>query len=153
MLRELLKYTIWADRKTIKSLKEQARPDASALRILNHLVLAETEWLSRLRLNRGTPDYNFWAEMSLPECERVANEIHDAFAELIDSLSEEQLGVIAVYKNSKGTEYRSAWRDVLMHVTIHSAYHRGQAAMAIRNSGGVPVNTDFIGFLREQSNG
>jgi uncharacterized damage-inducible protein DinB len=65
-------------------------------------------------------------------------------------LTEENLDAVATYKNSRGVEYRTAYRDMLMHVLMHSAYHRGQVAMAIRAEGGEPANTDYIGFVRER---
>jgi uncharacterized damage-inducible protein DinB len=150
MLKELLAYNIWADRKILKSLEEQSEPNPRSLIIFNHLLVAEAEWLTRLIDNKGTPDFNFWPNMSLSDCKIKANEIHEKYTELINNLTEKKLGVVAVYKNSKGVEYRTSWREVLMHVTIHSAYHRGQVAMALRDSGDTPVNTDYVGFIRER---
>jgi uncharacterized damage-inducible protein DinB len=36
----------------------------------------------------------------------------------------------------------------LLHVFLHSAYHRGQVSLMVRRSGGVPAPTDFIAFVR-----
>ena len=35
-----------------------------------------------------------------------------------------------------------------MHVTMHSAYHRGQIAMVLRDSGVAPPYTDYIQAVR-----
>jgi uncharacterized damage-inducible protein DinB len=37
---------------------------------------------------------------------------------------------------------------VLLHVIMHSAYHRGQIAMAMRAAGQQPAYTDFIHAVR-----
>jgi len=38
--------------------------------------------------------------------------------------------------------------DILTHVTIHSAYHRGQIASDLRAAGQAPAYTDFIHAVR-----
>jgi uncharacterized damage-inducible protein DinB len=48
------------------------------------------------------------------------------------------------YKNSKGESWKSTVEDVLTHITIHGAYHRGQIATAVRAAGGEPPYTDYI---------
>ena len=40
-------------------------------------------------------------------------------------------------------------RDILAHVVLHSAYHRGQIAAAVRAGGGEPAYTDMIHAVRQ----
>jgi uncharacterized damage-inducible protein DinB len=53
------------------------------------------------------------------------------------------------YTNSKGEEWTSGVEDILTHVTIHSAYHRGQIASDLRAAGHTPAYTDFIHAVRQ----
>ena len=53
------------------------------------------------------------------------------------------------YRNSKGEAFSSQVEDVLMHVILHSAYHRGQIAMEMRAAGVEPAYTDFIHAVRQ----
>ena len=46
--------------------------------------------------------------------------------------------------------YSSRIVDVLTHVIMHSAYHRGQIASDIRADGGEPAYTDFIHAVRQR---
>jgi uncharacterized damage-inducible protein DinB len=149
-LQQLLAYNEWADQRTIQSLKEDQQAQPKALRALTHLLIAEREWLMRLTQYRDTTGSNFWPEMSLSACEALADEVHGAYAEIASNLTEEELDEVATYKNSKGVEYRTKYRDIFLHVLFHSAYHRGQVAVAVRAAGGAPVNTDYIGFVRER---
>ena len=55
----------------------------------------------------------------------------------------------ASYKNSKGEPWTSSVRDILTHVFMHSAYHRGQIATDMRQAGHVPAYTDFIHGVRQ----
>jgi len=54
------------------------------------------------------------------------------------------------YKNSKGEPWRNRVEDVLTHVIMHSAYHRGQIAMEMRAAGMEPAYTDFIHAVRQE---
>ena len=53
------------------------------------------------------------------------------------------------YKNSKGESFTSQKQDVLLHVVMHSAYHRGQIAADMRAAGFTPAYTDFVHAVRQ----
>ena len=53
------------------------------------------------------------------------------------------------YKNSKGEPWSSTVLDILTHVIVHSAYHRGQIASHMRETGQTPAFTDFIHAVRQ----
>lgn len=149
-LRNLLDYNEWANRRMIATLKASSDPPPKAVRALTHLLIAEKTWLLRLNDNLDSTGYDFWPELSLEQCEALADETALAYRELLDRLTEEGLDSVATYKNSKGIEYQTSYRDIVTHVEIHSAYHRGQLAMSIRAGGGEPANTDYIAFVRER---
>ena len=69
--------------------------------------------------------------------------------ELVRRIGPGQLEVPIRYRNTKGQEFATPVLDILTHVVIHGAYHRGQIAKCIGRCGGVAVNTDFITFARE----
>ena len=54
------------------------------------------------------------------------------------------------YTNSRGEAWTSTVEEILTHVVIHSAYHRGQIASDVRASGGVPAYTDYIHAVRQR---
>ncbi len=146
--RRQLAYTVWADRLIIASLKEAVDQNGAALRTLTHLLMAEREWLFRMR--QGTTGNDFWPEISLDQCEVLAEETHCAYMSFFDRLTEDGLDAVAVYTNSKGVAYETSFRDILTHVFFHSAYHRGQIAASVRSKGDAPAYTDYIAFVREQ---
>jgi uncharacterized damage-inducible protein DinB len=51
--------------------------------------------------------------------------------------------------NSKGEPYTSSVEDILTHVVFHGAYHRGQIAAKMRESGLEPAYTDYIHAIRQ----
>ena len=149
MLRQLFAYNRWANRLTFDSLRQPSGRNTKALRAFIHLLIAEREWLLRLKEDKDTTGFNFWPELSLSECEALMNETHAAYAALLDGINEDDLDRVASYKNSKGVAYRTSFRDILTHVACHSTYHRGQVATAVRAEGGEPAYTDYIAWARE----
>jgi uncharacterized damage-inducible protein DinB len=71
----------------------------------------------------------------------------------LDNLTSEKLDEDLVQRTSKGVEFRTPVRDVLTHLVMHSAYHRGQIAQAVREAGGQPAATDYIVYARRQRAG
>ncbi|MBA2339696.1 MAG: DinB family protein [Pyrinomonadaceae bacterium] len=149
MLRQLLAYNGWANHLVIEALKKETPHDPKALRAFAHLLFAEKIWLQRITESLDTTGYDFAPELNLNDCEKLSDENAKAYASFFDALDEDVLDRTATYKNSKGAEYQTSYRDVLTHVLYHSAYHRGQVAMAARAAGNVPAYTDYIAFVRE----
>jgi uncharacterized damage-inducible protein DinB len=147
-LKYLVEYNEWANRRVLNSLKRPSEPSARGVRALSHLLIAEKEWMARLK-DTSSARSDFWPPSSVAECEALYEETAQAYREFVDGLKEEGLETRTTYKNSKGIQYTSTYRDVLTHVLMHSAYHRGQVAMAVRAEGGEPAYTDYIGFVRE----
>jgi uncharacterized damage-inducible protein DinB len=149
-IKHLFSYNEWANRRVIEALKASSNPSAKAIRALTHLLIAEKEWLKRLQNDEDSTRTDFWPEETLEACEALADEVTKAYREMLDGLSDDQLKRAATYKNSKGVEYTTTYEDIFTHVLMHSAYHRGQVAMATRAEGDTPAYTDYIGYVRER---
>jgi uncharacterized damage-inducible protein DinB len=149
MIGQLIKYNEWANQRAIDSLKDPLNHNPKAVLALAHLLIAEKTWLRRMLTNEDSTGFDFWQGSTLDECEQLAREVKKEYADLLNNLTKQKLDSIATYKNSKGVEYRTSFRDILQHVLMHSTYHRGQVAMAVRAEGGTPPYTDYIAFVRE----
>jgi uncharacterized damage-inducible protein DinB len=147
-LRQLVDFNVWANRRLIESLK--ACESAKALGVLSHLLIAEKEWMTRMLQNEDSTGFDFWPAATLETCEALAIEMAKAYTDFVSDLTEEKLDHTASYKNSKGIEYTTTFRDILTHVLFHSMAHRGQVQMALRADGGAPLWSDYIVFVREK---
>ena len=90
-----------------------------------------------------------WPELSVEDCRRHLRELSDKLLESVADRSPERLTEEIAYTNSKGEPWTSTVEEILTHVVIHSAYHRGQIASDVRASGGVPAYTDYIHAARQ----
>jgi uncharacterized damage-inducible protein DinB len=90
-----------------------------------------------------------WPDFTFEQCEAQITEMARLWREFLGQLSPAGLSEKISYKNSKGEPWTSTVEDVLTHVVLHSAYHRGQIAGQVRASGEAPAYTDFIHAARQ----
>ena len=143
-LRNLLRYDVWANRETLRSLKESAPP--KSLRWLAHIIGAEYIWLARLRRRPDT--LPVWPELDVEACGERLDELSRLWPEYLDDGARSLTATIP-YTNSKGETWTNTVEEILTHVVIHSTYHRGQIASDVRANGGVPDYTDYIHAVRQ----
>ena len=101
------------------------------------------------RLEQKPQTLPVWPEFTLEDCGRQAVELPVLWKDYLTSRIEADLAEAVSYCNSKGEPWNSRKDDILMHLITHSAYHRGQVAMAVRAAGSTPAYTDFIHSIRQ----
>ena len=144
-LRRLFEHDGWANAAVLASLREGPAPD-KAERWMAHIVASERLWLARLRQEPSS--LPVWPALELDACETEVVELQGEWTRCLDALGEEDLEDGVAYRNSRGEFWTSTVADILGHVVLHSAYHRGQIAAAVREAGGTPAYTDFIHAVR-----
>ncbi len=142
---KLFEYDCWANHEALGSLSTvtEERPR----RLLGHVIGAQRIWLSRLE-QEDPASVEAWPSYTPEECRRAIDELAAHWKLLIGRQTPESLAASVVYRNTKGVEFRHPLCDVLLHVLLHSAYHRGQVAAAVREAGGQPAATDYIVWVR-----
>jgi uncharacterized damage-inducible protein DinB len=146
-LKRLLRYDVWANRETLESLRPSPTPPKS-LAWMAHIVGSECLWLARLK-NETSP-LAVWPELTVDQCAERLSELEKAWEEYVTGITDSKLEATVTYTNSKGERWTSTVEEILTHVTVHSAYHRGQIASDVRASGGVPAYTDYIHAARQR---
>jgi len=146
-IRRLFSYDDWANREVVTALQKLEVPPPRSVRFLAHIVSAERLWLERLQSQKQT--YPVWPEPSLDQCKLEVEELANHWRDYLASLDEDGLSGPVTYKNTKGESFISQKQDILMHVIVHSAYHRGQIATDMRAAGCTPTYTDFIHAVRQ----
>ncbi len=158
----LAHYNRWANRRfygTVANLgaAEIAAPRIgffpSLLKTLNHLVVTDRVWLSRLT---SIPD---------PDVKGLDQIIAEDFADLtalraglderiihfIDDLQPVRLSDTLSYRNMAGTPQETPIDQVLTHMFNHHTHHRGQAHAMLSGTTVSPPSLDVIVFLRERA--
>jgi uncharacterized damage-inducible protein DinB len=100
------------------------------------------------RLLREPATLGVWPDLDLDACGARLDELSRRWPEYLHAHSESLDDRIG-YTNSQGENWTNTVEEILTHVVIHSAYHRGQIASDLRAAGSVPVNTDYIHAVRQ----
>ena len=146
-LHRLFTYDDWANREALASLRKAGSPPERSLEVFAHILGAKQLWLDRLRRSKqGTP---VWPELSLDRCKAALADQEIGWNDYFEDLSAQDFDREIEYVNSKGEAWSSTVGDILNHVLLHSAYHRGQIASALREAGREPAYTDFIHAVRQ----
>ena len=144
---QLFAYDDWANREAAASVERAAGAPAKARNVLAHII--GTEWLWLARIQGTAPKIAVWPELSPADCARESARLFSTWRDFLATLGPAGLARTVEYRNSKGEPWASTVEDILMHVVMHSAYHRGQVATLLRDSGHEPAYTDFIHAVRQ----
>jgi uncharacterized damage-inducible protein DinB len=140
-------YDYWANQECVAACRAVAPASAKALRFLAHIGSAEKLWLERLQ--QVPQSAAVWPDSTVEQCSVLLDEMGSAWKSYLNSLSATDFEKKIDYRNSKGEPWSSRVDDILLHVLMHSAYHRGQVALEMRSAGVQPAYTDFIHGVRQ----
>ena len=134
----------WADEAALAALRSAGTVPERALGLYAHIVAAERNWLMRLE---GPPDATqpgVFPALSLDECETLGRANHARYEALVRGPEAVDLDRVVAYRNLAGEPQQRRLEDILLHVALHGAYHRGQVAQLLRAAGETPATTDYI---------
>jgi uncharacterized damage-inducible protein DinB len=138
----------WADDRALAALRAAPADEPRARELLAHVIGAEGVWLARIEGRE--PDLPVWPALTLDEIEAAAEKVHAGYVALLTRLEGDATGLTRMvhYRNSAGLAFDSSVGDILRHVALHGAYHRGQIALLARLGGFAPQPTDYIAWSR-----
>ena len=145
--RQLFDYDHWGNQAALASLSSLAGSAEKPLKVFGHVLGAQHVWRARFD-NPNPPNAKPWPALTQEECRSVIDEVHQRWVELLDQLSDDKLDQNLVYHTTHGAKFETPIRDVLTHLLMHSVYHRGQVAAAVREGVGKPALTDYVFYLR-----
>ena len=138
-------YHFWATHRLVGAL-EAGRERATAY--LAHACTSDRVWLKRLR-GESTAGIELWPTLEPAAVRDLASSNEAGWNGYLAGVDEAALASTVSYTNTRGESYTTAVGDIIEHVLLHGAYHRGQAAAAIRAAGSAPPATDYIVWVRE----
>ena len=141
-LKNLVRHSIWANRKLVDFLIAEQIDDPAVLKLACHIGHGETAWFQRIHAQTVNPD--IFRIISLPELRAL-------FAEHERSYDEQfflDLSRIIAYRRFNGDEFQSSVAEILMHLCTHGCHHRGQIASLMTTLGKKSPNVDYISYCR-----
>lgn len=146
-------YDHWANRECMSAIRgasatADAKVQQDLVKRIAHVLSAEKLWLERIQQERQSMPV--WPDSTVEESEDLADKMACAWKNYVSHMPPDELGKSFEYRNTKGDVWTSRVEDVLLHVILHSAYHRGQIATQMRRAGMNPPLTDFIHAVRSE---
>jgi uncharacterized damage-inducible protein DinB len=154
-LRDQLAYDRWANLRFVDAISNL---DSQALRqnipssfpslhqTLVHILWAEELWLERWQGRPFVPSLDLEDFPSLLAIRRGLEETHVKQLQFLQELPVEAADRFVGYVNFRGEKWEYTLRQMVQHLCMHSAYHRGQLATMMRQVGKVPPSTDYLVF-------
>lgn len=155
-LSELLAYDQWANHQYLNVIEKltneqftrQSGGSFGSIRdTLVHLAWAEWVWTKRWQrtspLVRANPE-------QFPTCDAVRSymkEVEEAQLRVFEGGQPEISTVRIRYTNLKHEVWEYTLEQMVHHLTMHSAYHRGQLATLLRQMDVVPPTTDYLVYV------
>jgi uncharacterized damage-inducible protein DinB len=159
-MRKLFGYNSWANERTLGALSAAPAAaygaDAGSSHggmhgTMLHVVYAQHLWLLR------------WTGRPQEEAIAMRKEIstlgalleywkkteRETFAFLDSKLSDAFLQGTFTMRTTQGDAYTHNYGESMLHLVIHSGYHRGQVTTLLRQAGQAPPNTDYIMYERQ----
>jgi len=152
-------YEIWANEQLLKlacdlSPEEQNRPIVSSFPSVHktflHMWDASSGWWQRLQMHEQVimPSLSFH-----PAMQDIANGLlqqNRQWQTFVVDASEEMLSASLPYKNIRGEHFVQPVSDIVIHLSNHGTYHRGQVVTLLRQLGIEKIpQTDYVLFRRQ----
>ncbi len=113
----------------------------------SHLVLVRQLWLKRVT-GEEYNQLNLWTVLTIPESADLLKETERHWQAFLCELQDADLDELVRFTNTQGKPQEDPLEEVLVHVTHHGAYLRGQLSVKVRATGIQPPTLDPIIWMR-----
>ena len=126
-------------------LEQQSNCPGEVVTLCNHWVNAQHVWNARiLGIEPGHP---VWATHALPALRALDKDNERESQQIIRDYD---MDIKVHYLNTRGEAMENKVGDIFLHLVNHATYHRGQAALLLRQNGITPPVTDMAIMRREK---
>lgn len=149
VIQDLYAHQEWADASHWRAIlgSGAARKDPELRERLVHLHAAQQVWLGRWQgVSLGFPKAEDYA--STEDAHHFAQACHAALRAFLSLRKEADMAELVTYTNLAGETFTQPLGDLMLHVAMHSHYHRGQNAARLRALGIPPPDTDLVVWQR-----
>ena len=152
--RQLAQYNAWANWRLYEACaqltdgeRKTPRPCffGSIHRTLNHILVGDRVWLSRLTVRESgitSLDQELYSDFDELRAARVTED--ERLIGVIGGYEEAELAGVLCYRNMAGEDKRTPMVQVLGHVFNHQTHHRGQVHALLSGTSVAPPSLDLI---------
>jgi uncharacterized damage-inducible protein DinB len=153
-LKSLFGYKAWADSELFAALAalpgEPADPLHTSIRTLNHIHVVDRLFRARLA---GEPEpFTATNTRDTPTLQQLRADVAatDAwYQDYVAGLTPQALDEVLDFTFADGDRGRMSREEMLLHVTAHGAYHRGNVGQVLKSIAVVPPRDLYTKFLHQ----
>lgn len=143
---DLQRFNNWANGVVVETFEGKDVP-SKAVELMSHIVNANILWLDRLE--GRISDTEVWKVYDKNQFRDLLAKSDLALMNFILSVDDMKFSEMIEYANSKGEVFRSGVGEILTHLNVHAAYHRGQIISLIKDIVSQLPYTDYIHYARK----
>ncbi len=155
--RTLVHYKRWATNGLNAVIAETldripANEQVLVLRLLDHIQVVDE--IFRGNLEARPHGYRVARSADLPSFDTLASNAHstaDWYADYADTLRPEEVDEVITFSFANGEPASMTCGEILLHVAMHAAGHRGQVALLLQKNGIQPFPDRLTDFLRAEA--
>ena len=152
--RRLAEYNAWANRRIYEACAQLSDAERKAVRpcffgsihrTLNHILVGDRLWLSRLTGGDSgfiSLDQELYSDFGELRAARVTED--ERLIGVVGSYDEAELAGVLSYRSTEGEERRLPLIQILGHVFNHQTHHRGQVHALLSGTAVAPPSLDLI---------
>lgn len=140
----LIQHDCWANHRVCGVISDLELIPEKSKKIFDHILGAQHIWISRMKNEMSS--MAVWPNLEKPQWNELIDMHRDALLKLCES--QESLDRVITYSNTQGQEYSNTVSELLLHLAMHSQYHRGQVISCARAQLKEVPSTDMIAYLR-----
>lgn len=143
----MMHHDYWANERIAQTLLQLTWVPVKAKELFDHIIAAHANWYARV--TDQEPHLPIWrSNLEVADYGKWLNDFHDKWNVILANEADDLDRTIR-YKNIAGREFQNSLHEVLLHLTLHSQYHRGQVITLVRDVVDETPSTDMIVYLRE----
>lgn len=122
------------------------------LRLLDHIQVVDEIFSSNLEAR--SHGYRAARSAELPSFDTLASKARstaDWYVDYADTLRPEEVDEVITFSFSNGEPASMTRGEILLHVAMHAAGHRGQVALLLQKNGIQPFSDRLTDFLRAEA--
>ncbi len=124
-------------------VNETSKTSEKSIKLYSHILNAHNIWNSRIE--HGQTNFGVWDIHPVEACRDIDKQNYVDSLRILDKYD---LDLMINYTTTRGDKFSNRLRDIVFHIINHGTYHRGQIATEFRQSGLIPLVSDFVLYKR-----
>ena len=141
--KQVFEHEYWANIKVLETLISVEMPPQRAIEVFSHTIAAQRIWLDRMK--GDTTELKVWEVFDSKIMLELLEINHTDLLKILDN---QDINQLIAYQNSEGGHHTSTINQILTHLALHAAYHRGQVVLLLKNQVDSLPTTDFIFYIK-----